>query len=62
MASWRFRQTGHSKSRVLDDGDGSFGITEDGRALKVELGDIFGERIGGEVGEFAAEQIAAVGR
>ncbi len=46
---------------VLDDGDGRFGITIDRSAFEIELGDVGGQRIGGEVVQFPAQQIAAVG-
>ena len=46
---------------VFDEGDGSFGIAEDGSALEVKFGDVFGERVGGQVVDFPADEIAAVG-
>jgi len=44
----------------LDDGDGGFGIAEDRGFGQIELGGVLGQWILGEVGDFAAEKVAAV--
>ena len=46
---------------VFDEGDGSFRVAEYGNAFEVEFGDILGERVGGEIVDFPADEIAAIG-